>query len=304
MARASTPKTGTAIAARKPTEVADWEKRLEQDAEKAADQEKGGGIGKSFSFKGGILSFDGAPIKGNQIAVIVVGSMIEKAYYTGRYDANNPEPPVCFALDTDAENLAPVPEDVAELQNDECATCQWNVFGSADVGRGKACKDVRRVAMIPAGTIEKNGDVTVVDDVKTIEKAEMAFAKLPPTSLTAWAGFVRNLSATMKRPPHGVFSILRVEQDNVNQFKVIFEPVELIDKKLLGAVYARHEEAMVALKQPYTYPTDEQKAQRAAQNRGGGRGGARGGGAAAKKPAAAKGRGAAAGGGAGRGRKY
>lgn len=299
---ASKTKPGTAVATRtKGTEVADWEKQLEADAEKLAEQEKGGGFGKSFSFKGGVLSFDGAPIKGNQIPVVIVGSMIEKALYEGRYDPNNPDPPVCFALDTDTDNLAPIPEDVADLKNDQCADCPFNQWGSADTGRGKACKDVRRLAMIPAGVIEKNGDVTLIDDPKAVDKAEFGFAKLPPTSLNSWAGFVRTLASTMKRPPHGVFAMLRVEPDEVNQFKVIFEPLDLIDKKLMPSVYTRHLAAMEELKRPYTYPTEEQRAQRQAQNRGGGRGGR--GNAAGGARGAARGGGAAKAGSA-RGRKY
>ena len=299
---ARTPKTtsdaggkpaGRAVANRKPdaTAIVDYEAQMLADAEKLADSEKGGGLGKSFSFKGGILSFDGAPIKGNQMAVIITGSMIEKAFYTGRYDPNNPEPPVCFALSTEPDDLAPIPEDVADLQNDVCETCEHNQWGSADTGRGKACKDVRRLQMIPAGTIEKNGDVNLIDDVKAIEKAEAGNAKLPPTSLNAWAAYVRTLASTLKRPPHGVFTMVSVEPDDQNQFRIVFEPLEIIDKKLLAAVYARHKTAMEELKRPYTYPTDEQRASRQAQN-GRGRGTARGG--AAKpagrgKPAAAKG---------------
>jgi len=49
----------------------------------------------------------------------VAGAVIEKAYYDQDYDPDNPEPPVCFAFDTDPDNLAPVPEDVADLQNDK-----------------------------------------------------------------------------------------------------------------------------------------------------------------------------------------
>jgi len=134
--------------------VVDWRQRMAEDAEKAAEQERGGGLGKSFSFKGGILSFDGAPIKGNKVACVIAGSMIEKAFYEGRYDPNNPEPPVCYALSQDPDNLAPDPEKVQDQKSDECADCPFNQWGSADTGRGKACKDVRRLFLVPAGAID------------------------------------------------------------------------------------------------------------------------------------------------------
>jgi hypothetical protein len=276
------------------TALVNYEQQMEAQAEKATNQEKGGGFGKSFSFKGGILSFDGAPIKGNQIPVLVAGSMIEKALYEGRYDPNNIEPPVCFAFSDDVDTLAPNPEDVADLKNDDCETCPFNQWGSADVGRGKACKDIRRLALIPAGTIAKNGDIEMVDDVKTIQKAEFGYAKLPPTSLNAWASFVRGVASTLKRPPHGVFAMMSVEPDDTNQFKVTFEALDMVPSKLLPAIMPRHEEAMKELVRPYTYPTEEQKADRAKQAKKGARGtpagrpgtGTRG--VAAKKPATAR----------------
>lgn len=269
--------TGRQVAQRKTTKVTNWEDRLEKDAEAAAGMEKGAGVGKSFSFKGGVLSFDGGPIKGNKIPVIVAGAVIEKAYYEGRYDPNNPEPPVCYAHATDPEQLAPSPEDVADMKCDNCVECPFNAWGSADTGRGKACKDVRKLALLPAGNITQKGDIELVDTVDAIKKAEFGFAKLPPTSLNAYAKFVRACAAA-KRPPHGVFALMEVVPDDTNQFVVTFEILDLIDKKMMGAVYECHDEAMELVVQPYTYPTEEQKAQRQQQNRGGrGNSGARGG---------------------------
>jgi len=303
---------GRAVANRKQqsTAMMSYEERLEAEAEAAAGLEKGSGTGlKSFSFKGGQLTFDGAAIPGNQVAVIVVASAIEKAYYEGRYDPNNPEPPVCYALtQTDPDDLAPDPEKVADLQNDVCETCPHNQWGSADTGRGKACKDVRRLILMPAGNIEKNGDVKLIDDPKTFEKSELGSAKLPPTALNAWAAYVRLLAATVKRPPHGVFTLMSVEPDATNQFKITFEALDPVDKKLLPVVYKRHDEAVPLAMQDYTYLTDEQKAARDAQNKAGrGRGGPRqaaSGGRGAAKSSAGKPAGKAASGGAGRGRKY
>lgn len=262
------------------TNVTDIEKQMAEQAEAATNMERGAPMGRNFSFKGGQMVFDGAPIKDNEVIVIVAAAVIEKAYYEGDYDPDLPEPPICFAFDTDPDNLAPIPEDVADLQNDACHDCQWNKFGSADRGKGKACKDVRRLALIPAGTIERNGDLTLIEDPKELQKAEFGFAKLPPTSLTAFSAFVRQVANTMKRPPHGIYAIMKCVPDAKNQFTIAWEAIDLVDKKCLPAVMERHDEAMKAIMQPYTYPSDEERADRKKQAKG------RGGRAAPKdKPA-------------------
>jgi hypothetical protein len=215
------------------------------------------------------MTFDGAPVKDNRVVVIIAGAVIEKAFYDGRYDPDNPEPPVCYAFNTDPDELAPNPEDVADLQSDVCADCPMNQWGSADTGKGKACKDVRRLALIPAGQFKKGDDIELVTSPTEIEKAEFGFAKLPPTSLNAYAAFVRQVADTMKRPPHGIYAIMECVPDTKNQFTIRWEALDLVEGKLLPAVMQRHEQAMEALVQPYTYPTEEErKAQRKSNGRG------------------------------------
>ena len=103
--------------------------------------------------------------------------------------------------------------------------------------------------------------------------------------------------------------MLTVEPDETNQFRIEFEPLDPIDGKLMDAVFKRHDEALIELARPYSYPTEEQKAQRSKQQPKGGRGGAAGGrGGARQSGGAAKGGRGGTGGRAGanapRGRKY
>lgn len=246
-------------------------KQMEQQAEAAANMEKGAPMGRNFSFKGGQMVFDGAPVKDNEVVVIIAGAVIAKAYYEGRYDPDNPEPPVCYAFDTDQDNLAPIPEDVLDLQNNVCSSCPHNVFGSSDVGKGKSCKDSRRLALLPAGTIQRNGDIDLVENAGELAKAEFGFAMLPPTSLTPYATFVRQVANTMKRPPHGVYAVMKCTPDAKKQFVISWEVIDVIeDEKVLQVVMDRHEEAQKALIQPYTYPAEDEAPKRGSA-RGGGR---------------------------------
>ena len=68
MARETTKKSGTA--------VANWDEELAKQAQVAAAVEANTGSGQFFSVRGGILQFDGAPLPGNQAAVVIVDSII------------------------------------------------------------------------------------------------------------------------------------------------------------------------------------------------------------------------------------
>jgi hypothetical protein len=276
---------GQALEPSKGRAVGSLAKQLEEQAEAAASMERGAPMGRNFSFKGGQMVFDGAPVKENEVVVIIAGAVIAKTFYEGDYDPDNPEAPVCFAFDTDPDNLAPIPEDVADLQNDVCATCEWNQFGSADRGKGKACKDARRLALLPAGTIQRNGDIDLVEDPNELAKAEFGFAVLPPTSLTPYATFVRQVANTMKRPPHGIYAIMKCNPDPKNQFVISWEVVDLVPEKTLAAVMERHDEAQKALIQPYTYPSEEERAERAKPARGKGKSGGRASSRTSERPA-------------------
>jgi hypothetical protein len=66
-----------------------------------------------------------------------------KTYYQGAYNPGDSTPPTCSSSD------GVVPDSwVTTKQNDYCATCQWNVFGSAKSrsgGKAKACRDSKRL---------------------------------------------------------------------------------------------------------------------------------------------------------------
>ena len=70
--------------------VTDYEKRMAEEAEKAANMERGAPMGRSFSFKGGQMVFDGAPVKDNEVVVIIAGAVIAKAFYEGAIVAGYP----------------------------------------------------------------------------------------------------------------------------------------------------------------------------------------------------------------------
>ena len=143
--------------------------------------------------------------------------------------------------------------------------CEW---GSADTGRGKAARETRRLALIPAGTFDRMGKFEAFDDVESFEAAGIGFMKLPVTSVKGYAAFVKQIAGALKRPPHGVFTRIKVVPDPNSQFKVTFEPLAQVPDEIMGVIMQRHEEAKATIETPYPR-FDEEAEKKPARGRGG-----------------------------------
>jgi hypothetical protein len=231
-----------------------WDEQLAREAEIAAELERNAGGGAFFSVRGGVLSFNDAPVPNNTMAVIIVDGIFENVFYDGEFDPANPIPPKCFAFARDEKDLKPHEEVFKRKQeeNPVCLGCEKNEWGTADKGRGKACRNTRRLALIPGGAFdEKTGRFVAVKDEEAIEKAPIGFLKLPVTSVKGYASFVKTIAGGMKLPPHGIFTKIRVQPDAKNQFMVTVEPLGAIPHTLLAMVMKRREEAKLLIEQPY-----------------------------------------------------
>jgi len=246
------------------TALVKWDEELAKQAEIAAGMEANTGGGQFFSTKGGILSWQDAPLPGNQMAVIVLDSILENVYYEGRYDPDGPQGPICFAFGRDEKTMQPH-QIVIETGNQQCgasgqcAGCEMNEFGSAETGRGKACRNTRRLAMIPAGTFNAAGKLELIEDEEHYETTAVGFMKLPVTSVKGYASFVKQVAGALRRPPFGIVTKVKVVPDPKSQFKVVFEPIMNVPDELMGAIMKRHEEAKSTIDFPYQ-PNDEENA--------------------------------------------
>lgn len=270
----------TDVAARGNTLPANWEKQMAEDAKKAVAQEANVGVGSFMSIRGGILQFQQTPVPGNKFQGVILASILENAYYTKEFDPQNPSSPDCYAFsdpkvnaEEQEKSMAPH-ADSPERQSEGCADCQWNKFGTAEKGRGKACKNGRRMALIH------------VDDLKKDPKDwTVAFLKIPPTSLPGWASYVRSLDDLQGRPAYGVVTEVAVVPDMKSQYKVTFSMVKKVDdKKALGGCFTKHNELEKSIGFPY-------QVIEAPTNGKGAKGKAAKGKAPAKQPAAAPQRG-------------
>ena len=247
------------------TAMAKWDEELAKRASQAAATAKSVSSGhKTISTKSGTFGIDGANV-GQELDCVILGFTLENAYYTDNYDPDNMSIPVCFAFGEDSKTMAPIPEDVQELQSDACKGCPMNDFGTADTGRGKACKNQAKLLLI-ADT-----------DLEDIESAEARVLKVPVTSVKNLMGYIKNLEDKFRRPPLAMITKITLKPDPKTQFSMNFGlEAEIEDGELIGQLIELSDSLAGDLTKPYEPMSDEEKAERAAsKNRGKGKKGGR-----------------------------
>ena len=97
------------------------------------------------------------------IEVIIVDFNWFMVHYPGSYNANNPQQPDCFAVGRekpDGGQLRPH-ENVVKPYSETCKDCPKNEWKSAPTGNGKACKNQRRLIVIPPDFDDKTEPMTM-----------------------------------------------------------------------------------------------------------------------------------------------
>ena len=127
--------------------------------------------------------------------VVILDFVSMNNFYENAYDAKNIVPPTCFAIGQVPTQM--VPSDNAPVkQSDACQTCPMNQFGSA--GDGKACKNMRRLAVLPPDADEET-PVWILD--------------VSPTGLKSFDGYVRSVASKFNMPPVGVVTEITFATD-------------------------------------------------------------------------------------------
>lgn len=235
-------KKDTAVVVRKSTLPANWESQMKDDAAKGRKSVAHVGGGQFMSTRGGILAFQGVPVPGNKMHAVVLAHCLENAKYEGEYDQDNPQPPSCYAFGDDADTMAPH-EEAEKKYSDGCKGCENNKFGSAEKGRGKACKNIVRMSVMHADSLK--------DAAKGLDGAQIALLKLPVMSVPGWASHVKQLDELKGLPPYAFVTEIGVVPDQRSQYRVTFDLVRQIDKKAMQAVFAAAKRQEKELAFPY-----------------------------------------------------
>lgn len=204
-----------------------------------------------ISLRGGIMAYDGQEIPDNTLPCVILSMVYERTYYTKPFDENNVQAPECFALAEVEAALAPH-EVVINKQNGSCIGCpknEWNTDTLRPGSRGKACKERRRLVLLPTSALASPEEV---------KKAELALLGLPVMSVRNYSAFVNTLASTVQIPPYGAVTVIRVKPDRKSQFVVTFEPQSVIaDPALLNAIRSKREEALRVALTPFEANTGE-----------------------------------------------
>lgn len=168
-------------------ELTTWQRQLREDSKETVAGERSGypwiqvKLSKEFYLAGAKIA--------SPLNVIALSSAFDYGWYANPFDGmDSHASPDCFAIGRELplrpHASAPNP------QSDLCTSCPHDKFETAENGRGKACRQRVRLALMTA------------DDADQI-----AFLRMPPTSIGNWAAFVRQMKAQGLPPYAAVCAI-------------------------------------------------------------------------------------------------
>jgi hypothetical protein len=228
-----------AVSAVNPALPAEWAEKLKGYAVDAQSVERG--AGQFFSTKGGVLSFGKLPIPNNLMDVIVLASIHENIYYKEKFSGDKITSPDCYAFSATGLNMAPH-ADAQNKQAEVCDACPHNKWGSGEGGKGKACKEVRRLALMPESALLSPREV---------EASTVGYLRVPVTSVKNWQSHVQ-ACAVKQLPPFAVVTRVSLRPDPRTMFTVQFEVIRPVsDTSVLAAIVARMEAETKRIDFPY-----------------------------------------------------
>jgi hypothetical protein len=190
----ATKKTSTALATKANTNIVDIKAQLAAQVAALAERTApptGAKVtvtqSKKFKFP------DGTETPGPFEAVIVDYN-VHRKFYSGTYDPNNIVPPECFAISDKPKGMTP--SDNSPVKQDGgkgCDLCPQNQWGSARTGGGKACKETRKLAILPPA-----------EDGENVNETPLWTLETSPTALKPFDAYVNGVAKTFQVPPVGV----------------------------------------------------------------------------------------------------
>jgi hypothetical protein len=172
--------------------------------------------GNRISLKGRVFTMPDGSTNPGPIGAVILDFRAHNQYWAAPYDPNHLEDPICWSISRTYEDLSPSP-DALERQAERCNNCPKNVFGSAPNRKARACRNSRRLAIVPP-------DATL--------ETEPMILSASPTAISAFESFVIGLAASEGKLPVEVVTLMTFKPDVDYPSLVFGKPKPLNDKQL------------------------------------------------------------------------
>jgi hypothetical protein len=239
-----------------PALPADLLAELQKDATDNAANVKVFGDLNVISIKGGVFSFRGENL-GKELDCVILASANMNEYYEGAYDPNvKGKTPDCYALSVSGKDMAPHSA-APDKQNPTCDGCWAAKIGTASVGKGRACKQKVRVALI-------HGDDA--NSAEAVMEAAIAQINVPAMSVGNFGAYVKVLASEQsgKLPTYAVLTKITLEPHPTYQIVMKFSPQSGVNSaETLRAIQARRTQATDLVTAPYQVKADDDDAKKA-----------------------------------------
>lgn len=186
--------------------------------------------GTSISTKGKIFTLPNGQTSPGPMNAIIVDWRYFNSYFEGVYNASNIKPPVCWAINKAPAELT-ASDKAPKKQNDTCEECAMNQWGTGQSGRGKACKNACRLAIIPA-----NFD----------EKTKPMMLNVSPTGLKQWGTYLNRLKTQLGMLPVQVTTSISFNPNEAYP-SLLFDLGDKIDEDKYPMLAAMREKAQEML---------------------------------------------------------
>lgn len=223
-----------------------WDEQLAQFATEAVAALPQASVNVLSVKTGGRLFYNDTEVPGSKLDAVVLDFIRENQWFEHEYDPNKAASPACYAYGNDPATMKPHPA-APKPQCESCKDCPLNQFGSAPKGKGKACKNVLKLAVVPAGAL---------DNLDEFAAAEIAVMKVSVTSVGHFTSYATSLRDQLKRPPFAMVTEIKGGPDQRNQTRSDFTAVSAIED---GDCIAAIIEKRKTVKLDTAYPVFEEE---------------------------------------------
>lgn len=241
--------TSTAVATVKKTNTNVVSIMDQLRAQAAAQAEKTEGSAKRIKYDGSTFTLPNGNMFQAPVRAVILDFNTHHSLYEKAYKKGEVSPVICAALGDNPKTMTPY-DSIAEPQCGDCNSCWANEFKSANGGNGngKACKQVRMIAMIVEdanGFIDPKGPIFLMATNVTANKV--------------FDAFVKSVAAVFQMPPIGVTVSLGIDSSNPTWNFVTYDNPQLMEEADIAQFMARQAEARGLLTEEVTVsaPTPE-----------------------------------------------